>query len=196
MPRLYSNNGDGIRDIVLTFDDGPNPETTPLLLDILRDRNIQAMFFVVGECLQTEYGKAIVKRAHDEGHTIGNHTHTHQNLRRKNQDEIRIEIKKAHELISSCVGSCEYFRAPYGIYSKQCYEVIRDYNYMDVGWNVDTEDWRRKRNGAWVNYGMNQIKKREDSIVLMHDIHETTVDHIERLIDNITQIDGHRFTLL
>jgi peptidoglycan-N-acetylglucosamine deacetylase len=60
---------------------------------------------------------------------------------------------------------------------------------------VDTLDWKLKKDGAWVENAMQQIKAREDCIILMHDIHATTVDHVEDLIRRIKRIPGHRFAL-
>ncbi len=80
MAQLYGKMETEYRDIILSFDDGPNSKTTGLLLDILDECDVRAMFFVVGNRLQSCIGRSIVERAHESGHVIGNHTYNHPNL--------------------------------------------------------------------------------------------------------------------
>lgn len=195
MATLYGQRGDGHRDFVLTFDDGPVGRTTGPLLDILAKHEIRGMFFVVGRLLATAEGKAIVRRAQADGHMVGNHTYTHPNLRGMPKDKVRDELKRTHDLICECAGGCRYFRPPYGASSADVSEVLQELGYAPVLWNVDTLDWKLKQDGAWVENGMQQIKGREDCIVLMHDIHKSTVDHVESLIGRIKRIPGHRFSV-
>jgi peptidoglycan/xylan/chitin deacetylase (PgdA/CDA1 family) len=193
--KLYGQRNDGNRDVVLTFDDGPVSKTTLPLLDVLAKHNIKAMFFTVGRLLATKEGAAIAKRAQAEGHVVGNHSFSHPNLRGMNKEQVQDELKRTHDLICECAGGCEYFRPPFGSSSAVVSEVLQELQYTAVMWNVDTEDWKRKKNAEWVEFGMQQIKAREDSLVLMHDIHKTTVDHVESLINRIKRIPGSRFTL-
>jgi peptidoglycan-N-acetylglucosamine deacetylase len=193
--KLYGQRNDGNRDVVLTFDDGPVSKTTLPLLDVLAKHNIKAMFFTVGRLLATKEGAAIAKRAQAEGHVVGNHSFSHPNLRGMNKEQVQDELKRTHDLICECAGGCEYFRPPFGSSSAVVSEVLQELQYTAVMWNVDTEDWKRKKNAEWVEFGMQQIKAREDSLVLMHDIHKSTVDHVESLINRIKRIPGSRFTL-
>lgn len=194
MGKLYGQRGDGNRDVVLTFDDGPNPKTTPKLLDILAENEIKANFFVVGQLLSTSEGKAIVTRAQAGGHVIGNHTFSHPNLRGLSESKIRDELKRTHDLVCECTGACDLFRPPYGASSQTVSRILLELGYTPVLWNVDTLDWKYKKEGKWVDHGMEQIKVREDSLVLMHDIHATTVDNVPQLISRIRRIPGTRFT--
>ena len=147
----------GKSEIVLTFDDGPHPILTPKVLDILKAENIKAIFFVLGENVAAGKNIDIVKRAYDEGHIIGNHTYSHKNLRTLSEIEIRNEILKTEEL-------------------------IRD--FLTLPKLLDTLDWKN-RSIKWVKDSMEQIVVREDSIVLMHDIHKSTVNNIEELVKSI-----------
>ena len=195
---LYGEGSDGYRDIILTFDDGPRVSTTQPLLDSLARRQISAMFFVVGEHLETNAGAAaLVRRAHEEGHIIGNHTYSHPNLGKCDRDTIRSQLHRTHDLVAElCMGTePRYFRPPYGIGSSAVDDVLRERGYTSVLWNVDTEDWRRKQNGEWIQHGMQQIMSRVDSIVLMHDIYQTTVTFIDAFIDEIQDnVEGYRFS--
>lgn len=194
MPVIYGSQK-GVREIAFTFDDGPNPKTTPKLLGILAKHNIKAVFFVLGEKIATPEGRQIVERAHREGHLIGNHSHSHPNLKKLSEQQIRSEITRTHDLICECVSGCKIFRPPYGAINSMVNKVLRDLDYDSVMWNVDTLDWKLKTNGAWVEHGMTQIKNREDSLVLMHDIHPTTVNNVENLIARIKKLPNTSFTL-
>ena len=187
----------GVREVVLTFDDGPNPKTTPRLLDILAKYDIKAVFFVVGNRVETSTGRNIIERAHLEGHIIGNHSFTHPNLKTLSEKAVRNEILKTHNLISDFLTRGKLFRPPYGATNTTVSNILKENGYMQVLWSVDTLDWnsRYKKNGGWVEYGMNQINDREDSIVLMHDIHSTTVNYVERLIERIKRIRNRDYKI-
>src|ERR1035437_3041854 len=89
------------RQVRLTFDDGPSADTTPRLLDHLKELGIKATFFVVGRNIATTSGLAIIKRMAKDGHQIGNHSYSHVNLTALNAAQIEQEIKRTEELIGS-----------------------------------------------------------------------------------------------
>jgi peptidoglycan/xylan/chitin deacetylase (PgdA/CDA1 family) len=102
-----------VNGIHLTFDDGPNPNATPRVLNFLRERNILAHFFVIGENAQ-KYPD-IVRKIKDEGHLIGNHTNSHTCLLFKSYNFVQREILLAEEAIENAIGKrSKYFRPPYG----------------------------------------------------------------------------------
>ena len=195
MGKLYGESGDGHRDVVLTFDDGPSPKTTPRLLDYLAEQQIKAVFFVIGDLVSRVPGRELVTRAQADGHVVGNHTFTHPNLRKLDAAKVRDEIRRTHDLVCECVGACTLFRPPYGAGGSVVNEVLSELGYTQVMWNVDTLDWKYKQQAKWVDHGMQQIKSREDSIVLMHDIHATTVDNVPKLVARIRKIPSTRFVL-
>ena len=195
MATIYGARKDGIREITFTFDDGPSVKNTPKLLDILSKYGIQSVFFVLGEKLKTTTARAIVERAKREGHIIGNHSFDHANLRTLSKEQIVEQVKKTEQQILECTGGsrCDLFRPPYGATNARVADVLKELGYTQVLWNVDTMDWKYKQEGMWVDYGLQQIKAREDSIVLMHDIHASTVTHIEALIKKIKKLPNTRF---
>jgi peptidoglycan-N-acetylglucosamine deacetylase len=177
-----------IREIALTFDDGPNPKTTPVVLDVLAQHGIQAVFFVVGQNIATRAGRALMERAYREGHLIGNHSYTHRDLKTLSEQAVRDELRKTQDLIGECARDCKLIRPPYGSSNLKVSQLLQSEGYLPVLWNVDSLDWKLKTNAAWVAHAMEQIKVREDSVVLMHDIHATTVNNVGALISRIKRI--------
>ncbi|MEW6664182.1 MAG: polysaccharide deacetylase family protein [Thermodesulfobacteriota bacterium] len=190
---LYGQPGNNVREILLTFDDGPNPRTTPRLLDTLAENNIKAVFFVLGNLLEKPEGQNILERAIREGHTIGNHSFSHVNLKALDRSKIIEELQRTHKLICDCTGGCKVFRPPYGAVNSAVSEVLLELGYTQLLWSVDTLDWKLMKEAAWVDHAMEQIKSREDSIVLMHDIHATTVDNLPLLIQRVNRLSNTRF---
>ena len=100
---LYSNE----KIAFLTFDDGPNILVTPKVLDILKEENVKASFFVIGKCVDSH--PEITKRAYDEGHYIANHGYSHNNnLLYKSSDSFLTEVKKTDLAIGNAIGVPDY----------------------------------------------------------------------------------------
>lgn len=187
----------GVREILLTFDDGPHPRNTSKLLDVLAAYGEKAMFFVVGSNLEDPKRREIMRRAHREGHQIGNHTFSHHDLKTLDEAKIRDELRRTQDLIAECSHELRFFRPPYGSTNAVADRVLVEEGYTKIMWNVDSLDWHRdyKKDGAWVDHAMAQIKAREDSIFLAHDIHATTVNHVEALVKQIKRLQGVEFVL-
>ena len=99
----------------LTFDDGPNASSTPILLDGLKERKVRATFFLIGENVEKDENEKIVKRMYEEGHLIGNHTYTHCNLSKLETGEAKKELEQTDTVIEKITGKQPVFaRAPYG----------------------------------------------------------------------------------
>ena len=104
--------------IALTFDDGPDKDFTPQVLDILKKYDIKATFFVVGE--NVGWNPEILKREYEEGHAIGNHTYTHINVAKRDYSEVDKEINKTQETIKKVIGKePSLFRPPYRAISRE-----------------------------------------------------------------------------
>ena len=126
-----------IRRVALTFDDGPHPVYTEKLLDGLKERGVKATFFVTGE--HAELHPEIIKRMHDEGHLIGNHTYSHIQLTDANREQFKEELIQTNEILHDITGDeVQYVRPPYGSWDKK-FET--DLNMFPVLWNVDPLDW-------------------------------------------------------
>ena len=173
-----------VHEVVLSFDDGPHPTRTPQLLDVLAKHNVKAMFFVLGQLLKTAAGQSAIKRAFAEGHIIGNHSFDHSNFQTLSLTKVKDQIKRTQDLIGACAHPMKFMRQPFGSTNANIDKLLKDDGFTKLLWNVDSLDWKLK-NATWVDNAMTQIKNRNDSIVLMHDIHAFTVNNVETLIKKI-----------
>jgi len=181
------------RRIHLTFDDGPHPTNTPKLLEELKHAGIQATFFLMGMHLETSLGQELIHRAAAEGHQIGNHTYSHPRLTELTENQIRQEILKTEQLIGDVNKGVKILRPPYGAHNSLVDQVAQELGYRLLLWNVNTNDWDPKYQDRWVEYAMKQIVTQEQSVVLAHDIHPTTVTRVGALIAQIHKLRGSSF---
>jgi peptidoglycan/xylan/chitin deacetylase (PgdA/CDA1 family) len=175
----------GAKKVWLTFDDGPHPEYTSAILDILSELNIRATFFVLGSSVR-RMGTAVLERIRSDGHCIGSHGYSHRNLSTLSEDEVREEITSTESLITDLLSASRVFRPPYGASSPIVDRVLIELGYRKVLWNVDTRDWDPvfQPNG-WVELAVSQISERKRALVLAHDTCRTTADHLADLVDRI-----------
>lgn len=176
--------------IAMTFDDGPQPENTPRLLDMLKQRKIKATFFVVGEMVENNPG--LLKRMIAEGHEIGNHTVRHQNLARKSDEGLLAELKEAHQdIIDACGVAPRVMRPPGGaIAQDQKKLMLRELGYPTILWSVDPEDWKRPGVSVVTSRLVNGASP--GGILLAHDLHKPTVDAMPSTLDQLLA-KGYRF---
>jgi peptidoglycan/xylan/chitin deacetylase (PgdA/CDA1 family) len=128
------------RRMMLTFDDGPNPEYTPHILDTLAKYGVRAMFFVCGECVVDN--RELVARMADEGHVVGNHTWTHPLLTTLDRKRIRSEMKRTSDVIEDAYGERpQWFRAPYGAWNRAAVQLGAEMGMEPMAWTVDSTDW-------------------------------------------------------
>lgn len=169
--------------LALTFDDGPHPTNTPKLLDILKERNVKATFYVVGTNVKAY--PSIMRRIVAEGHEVANHTVTHGNLTKMSESAVRRELTNARDAIIAVTGvTPRTMRPPYGaITSAQKAWIRREFGYPSILWSVDPEDW--KRPGSSVVAQRLVSGARPGGILLVHDIHAPTIDAIPPAIDQL-----------
>lgn len=169
--------------IAMTFDDGPHPQNTPRLLDMLRERNIKATFYVIGRSVNMY--PQIVRRMVAEGHEVGNHTWTHRKLTALSDASVRIEMDRTRDIIiEACGVKPRTMRPPYGaLRQNQRAWIYKEYGYPTILWNVDPEDWRRPGLSVVTSRIINNT--RNGSIVLAHDLHKPTVDAMPATLDGL-----------
>ncbi|OYW38509.1 MAG: hypothetical protein B7Z45_04980, partial [Azorhizobium sp. 12-66-6] len=167
--------------LALTFDDGPNPETTPKLLKMLRDRNIKATFFVLGT--HASAYPDVLRQIAADGHEIGNHSWNHPQLPKLTVAGADKQVEDTSRAIEDATGAkTVLLRPPYGAMTPALQaHIAQKYGMTFIYWSVDPLDWKI-RDGQSI-YDQVLKNARPGSIVLAHDIHATTVAAMPRVLD-------------
>ncbi len=189
-PTLYHQGAGTEHQVALTFDDGPDPKWTPKILDILKEKNAPAAFFILGQ--QAENYPGLVQRIVNEGHEMGSHTYTHANLSLCDDERVRIELDATQRLLQTITGrSTTLFRPPYEADSRpnEISEVTplliaQDLDYLTVMESIDPQDCELP--GADVILQRIKQQRRNGSIILLHDAggdRSQTVAALPQIID-------------
>ena len=182
--------------IALTFDDGPDKDYTPQILDILKKNDVKATFFVVGE--NVKLNSEIIKRQYDEGHEIGNHTFTHINVSKNGYDNIYKEINNTQKLVKDIIGiEPKIFRPPYRAISKSMCNIVKEKNMNIVLWSdLDSRDWSNP--GTYYIVDTITSKIQNGTIILLHDYNKLrtkksqTIQALEIVIPKLKE-NGYKF---
>ena len=167
--------------VAITYDDGPGAETNRLL-DKLKAKNAHASFMVLAP--SAEQHPELLKRMKAEGHTIGNHTKSHRQLNTLSPAQVSQEIDAGNAAIKKATGqNTRWVRPPYGATNATVDQVTRDKGVSQALWDVDTMDWKDRNSDHVCSAAVQGA--RAGSIVLMHDIHPTTVDAADCVIDGL-----------
>ena len=173
------NDADNNKQIAITFDDGPSANTIAIL-DVLKRHNVQAAFFTIGKNAVLHPG--IVKRWHDEGHVIGNHSYYHGfNFDWKSSRKMVAEIEQTNELITSLIGKEPLlFRPPYGVTNPNLARAVKRTGMHSVGWNLRSFDTRAKTPQRLLSRLLGQLEGGD--IVLLHDTMPITAQILTEFI--------------
>jgi peptidoglycan/xylan/chitin deacetylase (PgdA/CDA1 family) len=191
-----AGNVPGLADarVTLTFDNGPEPEVTPLVLDALARRGIRATFFVIGQKLAA--ARQLAERAHAEGHWIGNHSYTHSRPLGEMAGEpghVEAEIGRTQALIGTLAHADRLYR-PYGgggnldrrLLSPEARDHLMRHGMSCVLWNVLPGDWRDP--DGWVETALAQCARQPRSVVVLHDLPTGAMRHLDRFLGRL--LDG------
>jgi peptidoglycan-N-acetylglucosamine deacetylase len=162
------------KKVALTFDDGPNSDYTPKILDILKEKKVPATFFVTGANIQNNI--PLIRREYREGHELGNHTYTHPNLEVTSDNRERIELRSTRLLLESILGySTLLFRAPYitdaeptKLSQIRSLSVAHDEGFISATSYIDTNDWEEDVSADTI-LARAIARRHEGNIILMHD---------------------------
>jgi peptidoglycan/xylan/chitin deacetylase (PgdA/CDA1 family) len=201
----HGRTGTSERRIALTFDDGPDPRTTPRVLGSLREHDLKATFFVLGR--QVKENPGLLRRIVEEGHTIGNHTYNHADMSYLSQKRMRLELRRTQEAVDDALGyhyPMVLMRPPYGnpylggsdalsVFRK----VVRDKELIPILWTVDSSDYLLGGRPEGVVRAVARTeekgrKKERDQVLLLHDTHRQTADALPQIIDHYER-SGRQF---
>lgn len=156
-----------IPEIALTFDDGPNSQATPKILDILKRYDVKATFFVLGKFIDKNHD--IISREAEEGHVIGNHTFTHAKGTITDIEKIDRELVRTNNLILKYTGqNVNYFRPPFGFENWRFMTESESLGYTIVLWSLDVGDWNKTKTAKDITSRVLKMTK-NGTILLLHD---------------------------
>lgn len=174
------------RQIALTFDDGPHPKYTKLLLDGLAQRGVVATFFVVGKNIPGN--EALISRMEQEGHLIGNHTYDHVKISDLSAEQACEQVERTSALVREITGKdTEFIRPPFGAWNKgmEC-----SFTMIPVLWSIDPLDWTTQNTALIKERILKEVQ--EGDIILMHDYYQSSVDAALDVVDALLA-QGYEF---
>lgn len=178
----------GNKVIALTFDDGPGPYTEKLL-DILDKYDAKATFFLIGSKVSARANT--LRRMQSRGHQLGNHSWSHPELNKVSAEQLASEIDQTNNAIKQAVGTKpNIIRPPYGAFNRAVLEQFRQRGMSAVVWSVDTRDWADRNSEIVCSRAV--AGARNGAVILMHDIHQTSVNAVPCILDSLKQ-QGYSF---
>lgn len=187
----YANRENREKLIALTFDDGPYPIFTPMLIDELHALNVPATFFLIGR--DAQQWPELAQRIEQSGNEIADHTYTHPNLDEETPAQVSEEIVKGRDAVFSLVHDPALrvlFRPPHGRYTVQTIEVAQSLGYKTVLWTDDGGDWRQVTSHALAQHVLEHATAPE--IVLLHSGKLATIEMLPQVVARFRSA-GYRF---
>jgi peptidoglycan-N-acetylglucosamine deacetylase len=187
--RLQYRDHDFLREgeVVLTFDDGPHPSFTPMILDALDEHCTKATFFVLGQRALSFPGH--LREVGRRGHTIGTHTFSHRNLGRSSAGQIEAEIELAISAAQLALGgpTAPFFRFPYLSDSSAAQGYLRSRDIVNISIDVDSSDFRTKSPSRMISNVLNGLQDKKKGIILFHDIQPSTAHGIRQMLAELKE---------
>lgn len=182
------------KEIAFTFDAGAGIGSADKILNILKENNIKASFFLTGKW--AEQNPELVKKISGAGHEIYNHTYSHPDLTKTTEEEIKNQFDKTENIIKNLTGRSTkpFFRPPYGARNKTVLDFICGEGYQSIFWTVDALDWKE---GTTADVAKSRIfaKEQNGEIILMHIGDNLSAEILPEVIKKIT-LDGYKFITL
>ena len=188
--------GDNRNIVTLTFDDGPFPETTPRVLELLDRYHVRATFFVIGQYLdghdeRAKASRATLQKVAAAGHFIGNHTHDHALLTAVTHTQVLEQIDRGAASVERAIGKKPVlFRPPFGELDAFGQDAAATRGLDILLWNVEAQDMQRDDTSAMVDDVIRQIRKNQGGVVLLHDIRYSSVIVARKLL---AWLDAHKY---
>jgi peptidoglycan/xylan/chitin deacetylase (PgdA/CDA1 family)/uncharacterized caspase-like protein len=189
------------KTLVLTYDDGPHSRYTDRILEVLKKNKVKAVFFTVGENLgtmkdgkiKTARSAAAAQRVVEAGSAIGSHTFSHTALPKMSDREVAADIETTNQLIEGVLNvRTPLFRPPYGETDSKVLAAVESHKMKSVLWSIDSQDWADPVAKSIANRVIAEARKLNRGIILMHDIHERTIEATPLIIETL-RAEGFRF---
>ncbi|TMQ15157.1 MAG: polysaccharide deacetylase family protein, partial [Deltaproteobacteria bacterium] len=185
-------------EVLFTFDDGPNPRTTPLVLDALARHHVHAVFFMVGEMAGNKSPRvaAVIRRILREGHVIATHTMTHKDLCRATEAAAAKDLDDGKATIEQAAGvPTAWFRVPFGVRCDRVEAMLAERHLVHFHWDLDPQEWKHGDAARAVRYVTGELGRTYGrNVLLMHDIKQATVKALPQILDWIDAENARRAT--
>ncbi|MRH44628.1 delta-lactam-biosynthetic de-N-acetylase [Aquibacillus halophilus] len=186
----------GDKEIYLTFDNGYEQGHTGKVLDVLKDKQVPATFFVTGHYVKDKPG--LVKRMVNEGHIVGNHTYHHPDLTSISKAKMKEELDSLEKAVGDITVQKEmkYVRPPKGTFTQQSIQWANELGYIHMFWSLAFVDWNTNSQKGWqqaYQQVVNQIHP--GAVILLHTVSQDNADALEHLIDDLRK-QGYTFRSL
>jgi peptidoglycan/xylan/chitin deacetylase (PgdA/CDA1 family) len=191
--------------VAFTFDDGPNPETTPAVIDALEKYDVPATFFIVTQRITGKHGepaREVLQRELDAGFLVGSHSVSHKDLKKASTAKLAKEIDASIQTLAVTANRpIGMFRAPYGSLGPAGRGRLKKLGLTEVFWSIDTLDWKAHNQERLREKVVSMIKKDGGGVVLMHDVKPITAKVISEVLDdleaeNCARLADHRDPIL
>lgn len=183
------------KNLYLTFDEGYENGYTEKILDVLKQTDTPAAFFITGDYIKTQ--PALVKRMYEEGHIVANHTNRHPSMPDKTEEEIKQDLQALNKMYNDLTGdNMKYLRPPMGEYSERTLAITKKLGYKTVLWSFAYVDWE-KNNFKGADFAYNQIMPylHDGAIILLHAVSKDNADVLLRFIEDARKL-GYTFKSL
>ena len=178
--------------VYLTFDEGYEAGYTEKILDVLKENNVKATFFITGHYLNT--ARDIVKRMIDEGHIVGNHTAKHKSMPSLSDEDLKDEVIKLQTAVYDMTGyEMKYIRPPKGEYSQRTLNLTNKLGYTTVMWSLAYDDWDEQKQGR-EEYGKQIIidNIHSGAVILLHATSKDNSEILDGVIKEVKKL-GYEF---
>ncbi|MBU9722871.1 MULTISPECIES: delta-lactam-biosynthetic de-N-acetylase [Bacillaceae] len=186
------------KEIYLTFDNGYENGYTEKVLDVLKEKDVPAAFFVTGHYLDKQ--RDLIMRMEEEGHIVGNHSYHHPSLPEVSDERIERELESLRDLYEEVTGndrdSMRYLRPPRGTFSERSLARTLELGYINVFWSFAYKDWVTQEQRGW-KYAYDSIMRRvhPGAILLLHSVSSDNAEALPKVIDDLRE-QGYKFKSL
>ncbi|TGB05436.1 delta-lactam-biosynthetic de-N-acetylase [Halobacillus salinus] len=186
----------GDKTVYFTFDNGYEQGYTGQVLDVLREKDVPAAFFITGHYIES--APELVKRMAKEGHLIGNHSWSHPDFTKVSKDKMEEELKRVNEAVRELTDqeTMSFVRPPRGTFNDQTLKWAEEFGYTHAFWSVAFKDWETDNQKGWeyaYNSVLNQIHP--GAVILLHSVSQDNADALSELIDELRK-RGYKFGTL